>query len=72
MWSLFNSEIQNNLRLIRAIPFIDDSIVIEGVPSYDKEFAPLDDEWEEYCQLNREAFIKKLNAALEQKRLKRM
>ena len=31
------------------------------------------DKWEEYCQLNREAFIKKLNASLEQqKRLKRM
>ncbi len=61
-------QIHSNLGLIKAIPFIDDSIKVEGVPEYgsDKEFGLNDPKWEEYCNLNKEAFVKKLNSALGQ------
>ena len=59
-------EIQGNLGLVRAMPFIDDSIVIEGVPPYGKDFGPGDEKWEEFCQKNKDAFVQKLNAVLEQ------
>ena len=46
---------------------------IQNNLSFIRAISFIDDKWEEYCQLNREAFIKKLNASLEQqKRLKRM
>ena len=57
-------QIQTNLNLGRAIPFIDDTIVIEDVPTYEKEFGPLDEKWEDFCNKNREAFIKKINSSL--------
>ena len=60
-----DEEIHTNLELGRAIPFIDDSIAIDGVPSYNEEFGPGDEKWEEFCKLNKEAFTKKLAAALE-------
>lgn len=59
-------EIQNNLDLPYAMPFIDDSIVIDGVPPYGKDFGPGDEKWDEFCQKNKEAFIQKLNTVLEQ------
>lgn len=59
-------EIQDNLNLSYAIPFIDDSIIIDGVPKYGEEFGPQDEKWEEYCDKNREVFVKKLNKALNQ------
>ena len=59
-------EIQDNLNLTNAIPFIDDSIIIDGVPQYGEEFGPQNEKWDEYCDKNREVFIKKLNNALGQ------
>lgn len=59
-------QIQSNLNLIRAIPFIDDNIVIEGVPPYGEDFGPGDEKWKEFCEKNKEAFTKKLNAILGQ------
>ena len=61
-----DEQIQSNLDLVRAIPFIDDSIVIEGIPPYGENFGPGDEKWEEYCSKNKEAFTKKLNAILEE------
>ena len=61
-------QIQGNLGLVRAMPFIDDSIVIDGVPAYGKDFGQTDEKWEEFCDKNREAFTKKLNAVLEQQK----
>lgn len=54
-------EIHANLNLVYAIPFIDDNIEIEGIPSYDEEFELMDDKWDEYCALNKESFTKRLN-----------
>ena len=61
-------QIQSNLDLVRAMPFIDDSIVIEGVPPYGKDFGPTDEKWDEFCSKNKEAFTKKLDAILEQQK----
>lgn len=57
-------DIHKNLELIRAIPFIDDSIVIEGVPPYGEHFGPTDEKWDEFCSKNKEAFLKKLSIAI--------
>ena len=59
-------EIQDNLNLPYAIPFIDDNIVIDGVPQYGEDFGPNNEKWNEYCDKNRKEFIKKLNTALGQ------
>lgn len=61
-------EIHDNLNLIRAIPFIDDSIVIDGVPPYGKDFGPGDAKWDEFCQKNRESYLKRLGEKLGQQR----
>lgn len=58
-------EIQGNLGLCYALPFLDDSIQIEGVPSYDQEFGPMDAKWNEYIKANREAMIPKINERIE-------
>ena len=66
---IFSEEqIQSNLDLVRAMPFIDDSIVIEGVPPYGEDFGPTDEKWDEFCSKNKEAFTKKLDAILEQQK----
>ena len=57
-------EIEKNLSLVRAIPFIDDGIVIDGISYYNQDFSSSHEKWEEFCQRNRDAFIEKLNAAL--------
>lgn len=59
-------EIHQNLELVRAIPFIDDSIKMEGIPAYGEAFGPMNPKWDEYCNKNREVFIEKLNSALGQ------
>ena len=61
-------QIQSNLELVRAIPFIDDSIVIDGVPPYGVDFGPTDEKWDDFCRKNEEAFTKKLDAILEQQK----
>lgn len=58
-------EIQGNLGLCYALPFLDDSIQIEGVPSYDKEFGPTDAKWEEYLKANRESVVPKIHERME-------
>ncbi len=57
-------EIEKNLGLVRAIPFINDSLVVEGVPTYEEEFDPFDPLWEKYCTVNREDFLSRLTEVL--------
>ncbi len=59
-------QIHQNLDLVRAIPFIDEEIQIEGVPSYDVDFGPLDEKWDEYCAANKESFTKRLAKKVEE------
>ena len=59
-------EIQANLNLTTAIPFIDDSIEII-VPPYGEKFGPRNKNWKEYCKRNKEVFAAKLKEKLEQK-----
>ena len=57
-------EMHKNLELRKAIPFIDDNIVIEGVPTYEEDFGPNHEKWDEFCQKNKEVFIQKLDEAI--------
>ena len=54
-------EIHQNLNLIRAIPFIDETLTLDGLPSYDEEFDSEHELWDEYCALQKNAFLKRLN-----------
>lgn len=58
-------EIQGNLGLCYAMPFLDDSIQIEGVPSYDEDFGPTHDKWDEYLKANKEAVAPKIRERIE-------
>ena len=63
---IFSSEqIQSNFELVYALPFIDDNIVVDGVPVFGDEFGPGHEKWEEYCARNKESFKKRLESALE-------
>ena len=59
-------QIKENLNLPRAIPFIDDNIVIEGVPPYGEEFKISDPKWQEFCDKQKAAFTEELNKRLEE------
>ena len=62
-------QIHSNLELVNAIPFIDDSVVVDGVPAYgEDEFDPTNLEWDLYAEKNKEVFLPKLEAALEEQR----
>jgi len=61
-------EIQKNLSLTRAIPFIDDSIIVEGVPTYEEDFGFGDEKWTEFCTKQREAFVQKLSSIYKNKK----
>lgn len=61
-------QIQENLNLTKAIPFIDDNLNIKGIPQYGKKFGPNHEKWEEFCQKNKETFINKLNAILNEEK----
>ena len=49
-------QIHKNLERDYALPFIDDSIKIEGVPSYDDDFGPTHPKWDEWCEAQKESF----------------
>ena len=61
-------QIQENLNLTKAIPFIDDNLNIKDIPQYGEEFGPNHEKWEEFCQKNKETFINKLNAILNEEK----
>ncbi len=48
-----HEEIQNNLSAYYPVPFIDDSIKIKGVPTYDEDFGPGDPKWNEFVSIQR-------------------
>lgn len=52
-------EIQGNLGLCYAIPFLDDSVKVEGVPSYEEEFGPTHKNWDEYIRAIRKLLLRK-------------
>lgn len=59
-------EIQENLELGKtshSIPFLDDSVNIEGVPSYEEHFDQAGEKWDEYIEANRTIFVPKLKKA---------
>ena len=47
-----NEQIQGNLSLQRAIPFLDDSVIDQGFPSYEKKFGFGDEKWNVYLKEN--------------------
>lgn len=49
-------EIRANLDRTYAIPFIDDSIKMEGVPPYGEDFGPTHPKWDEWCEAQKESF----------------
>ena len=53
-------EIHENLELSYSIPFLDDSVKVEGVPSYEEEFGPTSPKWNEYIKANTEVVIPKI------------
>ncbi len=58
-------EIQDNLSLCNAQPFLDDSITIEGIPAYEKHFGPAHPKWEEYIEAQRNVIIPKIQERIE-------
>ena len=57
-----HDEIMANLDLYSvALPFIDDELDIEGIPSYDEEFSYSHEKYEEFATMNRKKLLKKLN-----------
>lgn len=61
-------EIQGNLGLCYAIPFLDDSVKVEGVPSYEEEFGPTHKNWDEYIRANKEVVAPKIHEKMEQEK----
>ena len=49
-------QIQDNLGLCYALPFIDDTIEIEGVPPYGEDFDPTHPKWNEWVKAQQESF----------------
>jgi len=65
-FGLFTQEqIDANLNLSRAVPFVDDTFDPEGYfkDGYNEEHK---EQWQEYCRLQKETFTKKLEEALKQ------
>ena len=56
-------EIYENLNSFKAIPFIDDSIEIDGVPPYGKEFDIEDPVWDEWCKAQKASFKRRMASA---------
>ena len=63
--TISEEEIQENLGLCYAVPFLDDSVKMEGIPSYDEEFGPTDSKWDEYIKANREVVVPKIHERME-------
>ena len=59
-------EINTCLNLPFALPFIDDTIVIDGVPPYGEAFDENHPKWREFCLRNKQAFLEKLTRVKEQ------
>lgn len=53
-------QIHSNLGQVYATPFIDDNISPKGTPQYGEDFGPTHAKWDEYCEIQKEAFVAKL------------
>ena len=53
-------QIHANLKRWRALPFMDESIEIDGVPSFDENFGPSHPKWDEWCKAQRESFERRM------------
>lgn len=65
-----DEQIQANLESGCAVPFLDDSIQIEGVPPYDKEFGPKDSKWSKYIKANKDAVVPQIQQIIENQKPK--
>lgn len=57
-------EIDTNLDLPRSVPFLYDSVVLEGVCK-EEDFAPTNPSWIKYIDETRKVFVPKLEEAVE-------
>lgn len=58
------AEINANLERTYAVPFIDDSVEIEGgIPPYGADFGPTHPKWEEWCKAQRTSFERRIRTA---------
>lgn len=50
-------EVHHNLKdRCRALPFIDDSIEMDGIPPYGEDFGPDHPKWDEWCKAQKESY----------------
>ena len=49
-------QIHANLERCRALPFIDDSIEMDGVPPYGEFFGPGHPLWDDWCSVQKESY----------------
>lgn len=49
-------QIHANLERCYALPFIDDSIKMDGVPPYGEDFGPGNPMWEKWCEAQKESY----------------
>ena len=49
-------QIHANLEQCHALPFIDDSIEMDGIPPYGEDFGPDHPKWDEWCKVQKESF----------------
>lgn len=49
-------QIHKNLERCYALPFIDDSIELDGIPPYGEEFGPDHPKWDEWCEAQKESY----------------
>lgn len=58
------AEISANLDQAYVIPFIDDNIIIDGMPSYEENFSRYDLKWFEFCIIQKKAFLTKMESVI--------
>ena len=58
-------DIHKNLGLGRALPFINDELVIDEVPPYGEEFGPGDPKWIDFCIAQRDLLMSELDKILD-------
>ena len=69
---IFSTEqVKGNLGLVCALPFIDDSISSGEIPNYGEDFGPTHPLWDTFCQTQKEAFVSKFEAKIEQEGITR-
>ena len=54
-----------------SIPFLDDETIDQGFPEYSEEFGPVDDNWDEYVEANRELVAPRIKQMIEKNKIKK-